>query len=264
MSPLRSQYRQSVRLLTCLRFSLPLCAATEELKSKLHSKELPIVKNCFVSVAVLVLPVTMGASLASADSTANYVFGSTGSAPAATLTVTLSNDSTLTFTAVDQGWFSATESNVAANTNYIIGESNGNIFNDFFTFNLSTLSGQVTSATLAITQGQYVYYSGQQFTFGGSSCSSATLDNVATNSNCAADGTYGTLAESGDAPGTLEQLVLSSAAITAINQAARIFRPSVVLAILRRKVKAHQGAVQEIALGGTVKIYLTRDVETHL
>jgi len=171
---------------------------------------------------ILLSLVIFGSAPVYADS---YAFGNTGSAPLAELTLTLSNGGTtqtLTLYATDQGWFSPTPgvSNVSTNTNYIVGTVDGAVYNDFFTFDLSSVTGTVTSATLGITQGSAVFnYVTQSLAFGGSSCTSATLDNPAANSTCDNLENYVSWNVPSDLAGTLEliPLDLDSAAVEAIN-----------------------------------------------
>ncbi len=63
----------------------------------------------------------------------------------------LSTDiSQFTATVSNQGWWSSTASNADANDNYFVGDDDVDQFNNFFTFDLSSVSFPVTSASLVI------------------------------------------------------------------------------------------------------------------
>lgn len=51
----------------------------------------------------------------------------------------------------NQGWWDGTGSHLTGNRNYIVGTSGGSEYRDFFTFDLSSLSGPVTSAVLELS-----------------------------------------------------------------------------------------------------------------
>ncbi|MBA3551922.1 MAG: hypothetical protein H0W27_03495 [Actinobacteria bacterium] len=51
----------------------------------------------------------------------------------------------------NQGWWSPTEDNYSANDNYIVGQHDGDDFRNFFTFDVSSLSGTAVSATLRLS-----------------------------------------------------------------------------------------------------------------
>jgi PEP-CTERM motif len=89
-------------------------------------------------------------SLASPARADYYIFGYTCICEGSqTLTVTTGSGPTV-FSATNTGWYENTGFS-AQNTNYISGSYIGVGYNDYFTFNLSGLSGTVLSATLSAT-----------------------------------------------------------------------------------------------------------------
>src|SRR3972149_11569386 len=52
--------------------------------------------------------------------------------------------------AYDSGWYDIDGSHIPSNTNYAVGDFQGNEGNDFFAFNLSAVSGEIVSATLEV------------------------------------------------------------------------------------------------------------------
>jgi len=96
---------------------------------------------------------TLIATSALADS---YVFGGATSTPFATLTVTTSTGTTV-LTATNQGWVDSSDNiyvEAPGNYNYVVGSPiDGSTFTDFFTFNVSNLTGTVTGASLNLNSG---------------------------------------------------------------------------------------------------------------
>jgi hypothetical protein len=108
----------------------------------------------------LVSSVVIGFGLTTSPTmAAEFIFGFSGS-NANSLTLQLSDNSIVTLTtdqseftpgSSNQGWWSAVVENDDANDNYIVGDSVGDgisLLNNFFTFDISGLSGTVVSATL--------------------------------------------------------------------------------------------------------------------
>src|SRR5690349_16724413 len=96
-----------------------------------------------------VIVATAAATQANADYSA---FGFSG-AENQQLTLNFSGGGSVTLdTGGNQGWWSDTSFNQNGNTNYITGSlfDGATKFNDFFVFDLSQLTGTVTSATLTL------------------------------------------------------------------------------------------------------------------
>lgn len=87
--------------------------------------------------------------LAAAPANANqYVFGYT---PGGTQTLDLvTTTGSVSLTAVATGWYNYTGFHLAANPNYLVGTFSGIDFNDFFVFDLSGVTGTITSAQLDV------------------------------------------------------------------------------------------------------------------
>ena len=91
-------------------------------------------------------------------SLALIVFGLVGAAPTRADTFTFNtSDSPFTAGVDNHGWWSATLSATNTNTNYFTGRASGNLLRNFFTFDLSSLTGTVVSARLEVVR--YFYTS---------------------------------------------------------------------------------------------------------
>jgi hypothetical protein len=83
------------------------------------------------------------------------IIAATGYVQAEILTYNTSEGAFSVGSTKDQGWWSPTAFNVDANDSYFVGRSGVDLFNNFFTFNLSTLDltgKQIVSATLEVTR----------------------------------------------------------------------------------------------------------------
>jgi len=109
--------------------------------------------KCLALIALVIL--TAGVSFAD-----RYIFGYTNAwGPGATLTLTTGAGQFTVDTSVgpvydsknNQGWWSATDSNNPGNDNYVVGEGEGHLDNDFFAFDLREFTGGALSASLSIT-----------------------------------------------------------------------------------------------------------------
>jgi len=98
------------------------------------------------------LAVSLGSVPAFAD---YYAFGYSGYDSQETLSLSTSSGPVALTTNGFQGWFSPVDTNTAGpsdNTNYVTGISSGISYNDFFAFDVSSLSGDtVTAASLNVT-----------------------------------------------------------------------------------------------------------------
>ena len=69
------------------------------------------------------------------------------------------NSATYINKAIDQGWYTSSGSSSGSNTSYIIGELNGEIYRNWFAFDLSginLLAGEsIISASLTVVKGAY-------------------------------------------------------------------------------------------------------------
>jgi prepilin-type N-terminal cleavage/methylation domain-containing protein len=62
---------------------------------------------------------------------------------------------TETISAIDSGWYTSAGSHSPANKNYIVGDTSGTEYRNFFVFDLSSISGTIVSATLSVDQHTY-------------------------------------------------------------------------------------------------------------
>ncbi|HEV3024661.1 MAG TPA: hypothetical protein VGX76_19430 [Pirellulales bacterium] len=107
------------------------------------------------------LAVACCVSAASQASAGTYLFGfSSGNSNQLLVDSTTGSfafstaDNQLTGGANNQGWWSGTVTNVTGNDNYIVGVPDGNHqLNNYFTFNLAGLTGNVLGARLVVGQG---------------------------------------------------------------------------------------------------------------
>lgn len=86
----------------------------------------------------------------------------------------------------NQGWWSATTFNDDVNDNYLVGEYNSNLYNNFFTFDISEVLEPVTSATLNLKRYDGQSDSGrltQSYYLFDVSTDAATLNNNVRNSS---------------------------------------------------------------------------------
>jgi hypothetical protein len=83
--------------------------------------------------------------LLAGSSSAAYIFGFSGG-----YYQTLVINGTDTYTAVNQGWWSSTDTNWDGNDNYIAGQADGRFWNNYFVFDLTDFEGEVASATLVL------------------------------------------------------------------------------------------------------------------
>lgn len=159
-----------------------------------------------------------------------FVFGGSGANSGATLTVS-TTDGSFSFAVpyddllqkFDQGWWSATNPNYPQNGNYFVGNNQGRLLNDFFSFNLSSFDGGATSAYLTITPTSYgANWDGLTYAVGGVSTPASILDNTdGTSAAIFADlgkGNYGSYLFGADYPGSVV-INLDSAALADINAA---------------------------------------------
>jgi hypothetical protein len=165
-------------------------------------------------------------------SLALIVFGLVGAAPTRADTFTFNtSDSPFTPGIDNQGWWSATLSKDHTNDNYFTGTIGGNILRNFFTFDLSSLTGTVVSARLEVVR--YVYGSPDDSETLGLfdvATDAATLNNADGNSatifNDLGTGvSYGTFVVDRYTPSSTETLIfsLNAAAIADINAASGFF-----------------------------------------
>ncbi|WP_181280642.1 PEP-CTERM sorting domain-containing protein [Aphanothece hegewaldii] len=132
------------------------------MQNNLINNKIAILFSAVIGLGFTTSP-TMAASVIGIDGfidvNSEYIFGFSG-ASTNSLTLELSDNTTITlftdqseFTSGirNQGWWSATESNDDINDNYIVGDISNDqtsLLNNFFSFDISSLSGTVTSATL--------------------------------------------------------------------------------------------------------------------
>ena len=98
----------------------------------------------------------IAASSQSAFAADFYAFGYSNYDGAEALSVTTGTGSTSISTHGFQGWVSDTAVNTAGptgSTNYAVGNVTGHLYNNYFVFDISGLTGTVTSAVLSLTQG---------------------------------------------------------------------------------------------------------------
>lgn len=163
------------------------------------------------------------------------VLGTTSSS-AAIITVTTS-DNQLQTGVDNQGWWSNTTTNSnSTNDNYITGNSNDN-FRSFFSYDLSSISGTVTSATFEVRR--YNQIGNITLDLFDVTTPAATLITTRTNISSPAiftdlgSGTnYGSFAISNGGSGDILSLVLNSAALTDINNSLGIGYFSIGTAVL--------------------------------
>jgi hypothetical protein len=142
------------------------------------------------------------------------------------------SDSQITPGVDNQGWWSATSGNVNVNDNYIVGQLDGEDLRNFFTFDVSSLSGTAVSATLLVRCFRPFSRSASEV-YSLSRVSTPTQRLNFNNGTSVAiwrdlgDGTYGahevTLATDCPTPDTLLGLPLNDAAVADINAASRWF-----------------------------------------
>lgn len=87
--------------------------------------------------------------VAAIPSSADFLYGISGQSAENKLTV---NGTIELMSGANQGWWSATEANQASSTNYVVGQINDSesLTNNFFVFDISDLTGPVTSAVLQL------------------------------------------------------------------------------------------------------------------
>lgn len=145
--------------------------------------------------------------------------------PAIGSTISLSTaDNEINSESPNQGWWNATLSNYIGNSNYIVGNGIGGPqeFRDFFTFDLSALTGQtVTSATLEVQR-----YNGGDATLGLFDVSTNAIilntlgaANAAVFADLGTGNSYGTFVVGTGDPADILGFSLNAAAITDINAA---------------------------------------------
>ena len=90
--------------------------------------------------------VSVGAS--SAHATEDFLFGYTFDGYSRQLVL---NGGATVLNATHSGWYQDTgNTSFPNNTNYIVGQTGNNTYNDFFTFDLSGVTGPITSASLSL------------------------------------------------------------------------------------------------------------------
>jgi hypothetical protein len=178
-----------------------------------------------IRLAAIVAAGLIWASPAAAQD--NYLFGFSDSG---TRQLELQTTSGLVvLNAVDSGWYFQDGSHTASNSNYIVGtcQSCGLVgsYNNYFTFNLGSVTGTITSATLSAYNPDYV--SGVLSTWSlWDVTNPGLLDVTRASGNLTGQGIftdfetgllYGSLAVTGVSDGTLISVALNSNAITALN-----------------------------------------------
>ncbi len=110
------------------------------------------------SFAAIAAAVAGLAIAAAGPASAQYAFGYSQHDGGETLTLGTGSGPLVLDTNGFQGWVSTGYANTAgpdSNTNYIVGDlGGGNLFNDFFVFDISRLTGPVSSVTLSLNPQQ--------------------------------------------------------------------------------------------------------------
>jgi hypothetical protein len=140
----------------------------------------------FLRIAAALLLIGVAAPDAPADV---LVFGFSTFDGNENLNLTFAGGGTLSIsTNGNQGWWSPTIFNLPGNTNYVVGNSSGEQFNDFFSFNVAGLSPTVTGATLSLTEhtaSTSTSETSENVTFGSVAIPEATLIQVQNNPSAA-------------------------------------------------------------------------------
>lgn len=91
----------------------------------------------------------LGASFFSTVAHADvYVFGGSTANVIGIQTLTINGSQTIQ--ASDAGWYTDNGTHFADNDNYVVGTLNNHTYHDFFVFDLTTVSGPITSAELSL------------------------------------------------------------------------------------------------------------------
>jgi PEP-CTERM motif len=144
-----------------------------------------------------------------------YIFGNTGNYATQSLTVTTTTGTTV-IAASTFGWYEDTGFS-AQNTNYFAGTYDGHAYNDYFTFDLSGLTGTVLSASLSastfgnVGDGTYSLYNVSTL----SSEVDASMDSTAVYDDLGSGTLYGSLNFTPTTVGT-ESITLDANALSAI------------------------------------------------
>ncbi len=93
--------------------------------------------------------IAFGSLAVSAHAQTSVAFGFSDFNSSNNLTIDTTNGN-LVFDNTDSGWIDQDATHTAGNTNYVVGNLSGDQYNDYFDFNLTGLTGKVTSATFNV------------------------------------------------------------------------------------------------------------------
>lgn len=166
---------------------------------------------------LLAMTAVAGLMSIAAPSSANaaYLFAFPASEGVQTLTI----NGTTVIQADQTGWFNSSGGHSSGNTNYLVGQFAGQQYNNFFGFDLSEISGIITSAVLDIGNGPFGL-SGEPVTWttydvDGAIDTNISYSNVGIFTDLGSGTSYGAVVVA--APTNNVSLALNASGLTAVN-----------------------------------------------